>query len=78
MKQGMVATMVVSFSLLCAGQEPALAAPVNKALLDVQAAKLLQQELDAQFVRNGAETAISAAWAWEAPEQGDLPTSTWD
>ena len=74
MKQGMVATVVVSLSLLCAGREPALAAPVNKALLDVQAAKLLQQELDAQPVGNGAET----AWAWEAPEQGDLPTSTWD
>ena len=55
-------------------REPALAGPVNKALLDVQAAKLLQQELDAQPVGNGAET----AWAWEAPERGDLPTSTWD
>ena len=57
-----------------AGRKPALASPVNRALLDVQAAKLLQQELDAQPVGNGTET----AWAWEAPEQGDLPSSTWD
>ena len=68
MQQGMVAIVVVSFSLLYA-----LAVPVNQALLDVQAAKLLQQELNAQPAGKGAET----AWAWEAPEEGHLPTSTW-
>ena len=70
----MVATVVMSFTLLYAGREPALASSGNQALRDVQAAKLLQQELDAQPVGNGAET----AWAWEAPEQGNLPSSTWD